>query len=107
MLNNIGQAADTECRHECASGFGLHSIIGKTVMAREQYHHIGSAVERAQAQVIVQVAGVMNRDTTSGGLRGTTQDLLSKKEPLFRSVPSISTTASRVSATESPQEQSS
>ena len=39
---------------------GFDACVGQIVLARGNHHGIGGAVERAQTEVVVQVAGVVD-----------------------------------------------
>jgi len=66
VLNNIGQAAGIEGNHRSGAGVGFDADVGQIVLARGNHYGISGAVERAQAEVVVQVAGVVNGKTQIG-----------------------------------------
>ena len=66
MLDDVWQSAGVEGDHRGGAGVGLDAGVGQIVLARGDYHGIGGAVERAQAKVIVQVAGVVDREAKVG-----------------------------------------
>ena len=63
VLDDVGQAAGIEGDHWCAAGVGLHSCIGQIVLPRGDHHRISGAVEHSQAEVVMQVAGVVDGET--------------------------------------------
>ena len=59
IFNDVGQAADVERHHWGAAGVGFEAGVGEVVLAGGEHERIGGAVEGAQAEVVVQVAGVV------------------------------------------------
>ena len=60
VVDDVGQAAGVEGDHRGGTGVGFDAGVGQIVLARWNHHGIGSAEERAQAEVVVQVAGVVD-----------------------------------------------
>ena len=60
MFDDVRQPAGVEGDHRGGAGVGFDAGVGQIVLARGARHGIGGAVERTQAEVIVQVAGVMD-----------------------------------------------
>ena len=60
VLDDVWQSAGVEGDHRGGAGVGFDTGVGQIVLARGDYHGIGGAVERAQTEVVVQVAGVVD-----------------------------------------------
>jgi len=52
--------------HRGGAGVGFDAGVGQIVLARGDHDGIGGAVERAQAEVVVQVAGVVDGEAEIG-----------------------------------------
>lgn len=57
VFDDVWQAAGVESDHRGGAGVGFDAGVRQIVLARGDHHGIGSAVERTQAEVVVQVAG--------------------------------------------------
>ena len=62
MFDDVGQAAGAEGDHRGGAGVGFDAGVGQIVLERWDHYGIGSAVQRAQAEIVVQVAGVVDGD---------------------------------------------
>ena len=58
VLDDVGQTAGVEGDHRGGAGMGFDDGVGQIVLTRGDHDSIGGAVERAQAEVVVQMAGV-------------------------------------------------
>ena len=67
VFNYVRQTAGVKGDHRGAAGVGFDAGVGQIVLARWHHHGIGGAVERAQTEVVVQVAGVVDREAEVGG----------------------------------------
>ena len=67
VFDNVRQAAGVEGDYRGGAGMGFDTAVGQIVLARGDYHGIGGAVERTQTEVVVQVAGVVDREAEVGG----------------------------------------
>ena len=60
VFDDVGQAAGVEGDHRGGAGVGFGSCLAECFLARRHHDGIGGAVERAQAEVVVQVTGVVD-----------------------------------------------
>ena len=63
VFDDVWQAASVKGDHRSEAGVGFDAGVGQIVLTRGDHHGIGGAVERAQADVVVQVAGVFDHPT--------------------------------------------
>jgi len=66
MLDDVRQTADVEGDHGRAAGLGLDGGVEQIILPRWHHQRVGGAIERAQAEVVAQLAGVVNRKTQIG-----------------------------------------
>ena len=66
MFDDVRQATDAEGDHRGGAGVGFGGGLAECFLSRRDHDGIGSAVERAQAEVVVQVAGVVDGDAEVG-----------------------------------------
>ena len=64
--HDVGHAAGVEGHHRGSAGMGLEAGVGQIGLARGNHHRIGGAVMSAQAEDVVQVAGVVHREAELG-----------------------------------------
>ena len=67
VLDDVGQSAGVEGDHRGGAGVGFNAGVGQIVLARGDHHGIGGAAERAQAEVVVKLAGVVDGEAEVGG----------------------------------------
>jgi len=60
------QAAGVEGHHRGAAGMGFEAGVGQVVLAAGDHNRIGGAMKGAQAEVVVQVAGVVHGEVELG-----------------------------------------
>jgi len=68
VLDDVRKTAGIEGDHRGGAGVGLDAGVGQVVLARWQYQCVGGTVDGAQAEVVVQVAGVMDGEAERGWL---------------------------------------
>lgn len=66
MFNDVRQAANVERDHRGGAGVGFGRGLAECFLARRDHDGIGGAVERAQAEVVMEVAVVVDREAEVG-----------------------------------------